>query len=69
MEGWLLGLVVKPFIGIAFLLGLVVAARLVAWLLYWLIPDCKLKRELYRTSVTDPTLRRPRLLPARKADR
>jgi hypothetical protein len=69
MSAWLTALVLKPFIGLAILLGLVFTARLVAWGLYWLLPDGKLKRRLYETSASDCSPRPPRLLPGRKGVR
>lgn len=70
MDAWLAGLAVKPLIGIALVVGLLVAARLGAWVVFWLLPDGNLKRELFRTSVNDSgPPRRPRLLPGQKADR
>lgn len=42
----------KPLIAIAFIAGLVYGARAIAWLLWWVIPDSRLKRELFRSKRT-----------------
>lgn len=50
MEAWTWGLLLKPLIGIVIVAGLVFGAKAVAWVIYKLMPDCKLKRELFRTA-------------------
>lgn len=62
MKAVLMALLLKPFIGIAFIAFLLITARAGAWLLYWVIPCGAVKRELYRKSVTDSLLTPPTLL-------
>lgn len=47
MDAWHWALLLKPFVGIAFLAVLYFGARAVAWLLYAITPDCRLKRYLF----------------------
>ena len=44
---WLAGLMLKPVLGILFLLFLFGMARISAWLLWWLLPSGKLKNSLF----------------------
>lgn len=69
MEAWLTALVMKPFIGIALIFGLLISARLVAWLIYWMLPEGPLKLRLFRTSMDDSVTPPFRFLPGRKAGR
>lgn len=48
MESWWAALLLKPFVGIAYIAFLLVATRLVATLFYILMPGCRLKRALFR---------------------
>jgi hypothetical protein len=47
MNSWWLALLAKPFIGIAWIAFLLVSTRLVATLIYVVMPDCRLKRLLF----------------------
>jgi hypothetical protein len=58
----------KPFIGIVFLVVLFGSARLLAHLAYFLIPECRLKRELFAQSVSELSADRSRQPPKRLFD-
>ena len=44
---WWVALLVKPFIGTAILAGMYYLPRFIAWPIYKLTPDCRLKRWLF----------------------
>ena len=48
MDGWLLALILKPIVGIVILAVLYYLPRFLAWPIYKLTPDCRLKRYLFR---------------------
>jgi hypothetical protein len=48
MIPWLIALILKPFIGIVILAVLWFGAKGVAWCLFRIIPDCSVKRYLFR---------------------
>lgn len=50
MEPWGWALLLKPVIGLAMIVAVFGGARLLAWLLWHVIPDGKIKRELFRKS-------------------
>ena len=69
MEAWTWGLVLKPLIAVLLFVGLFGGAKLIAKLIYWLLPDGKLKRELFKTGVNDPDPKQRPILPGQKSDR
>lgn len=48
MEPWGWALLLKPVIGLVMIVVIFGGARLLAWLLWYVIPDGKIKRELFR---------------------
>lgn len=53
MEAWAWGLLLKPLIGIVLVAGLLLSSKFIARLIYWVLPDSRLKRELFRTTASD----------------
>lgn len=47
MEGWLIGLLVKPVLGLVMMAALLFTVRFVAIVIYRITPDCRLKRYLF----------------------
>lgn len=48
MDSLWIALLAKPFLGIAYVALLLVSTKLIATLLFVLLPDCRLKRALFR---------------------
>lgn len=61
MESWGWGLALKPFIAVLLFVALFGGAKLIAWLIHKVMPDSRLKRELFATT--------PDELPAARSDR
>lgn len=69
MEAWAWGLLLKPLIAVVLFVGLFGGAKLIAWVIHRVMPDSKLKRELFRTEASPPAPTPPQTLPARKDGR
>jgi hypothetical protein len=65
MEGWFYGLALKPFIAVALFVLLFGGARVLAWVVYWLLPRGKLKTWLFRVDASGSDPPPPPILPAR----
>lgn len=68
MDPWMTALLLKIPIGIVLFVLLFGATRLLAIAVYWLLPNGKLKRELFRVEAGDAIPPPPKLIPRRKAD-
>lgn len=55
MENWLIGLVLKPILGIVMLVAFYGAARLLAIAIWYVLPDGKLKTLLFERYRSDGT--------------
>lgn len=69
MEAWTWGLVLKPLIAVVLFLVVFGGARLLALAIYRVLPDSKIKRELFRTKPSDSDQPPSQTLPARKDGR
>lgn len=65
MDAWLWGLMLKPLIAVALFVLLFGGARVLAWLVYWLLPKGPLKVRLFRIDASGSDPPPPPILPAR----
>lgn len=53
MEGWFYGLALKPLIAVVLFVGIFGGAKLIAKLLKKVLPEGRLKRELFATTTAE----------------